>query len=109
VRTFEVTFPNLNTEFYSKCIAALIVAPDKISFSKGAMLFTHGWGGNRFQHQDKMDYTADKFDLICISTEYRQSGYDFDPIRGAGSYVPYDASFYQVVDCLSALRYVLDM
>jgi predicted esterase len=109
VRTFEVTFPNLNTEFYSKYITALIAMPDKISSSTGAMLFTHGWGCNRFQHQDKMEYTAREFDLVCISAEFRQSGYDFDPIRGAGSYVPYDASFYQVVDCLAALRYVLEM
>ena len=109
MRTFEVTFPNLNTKFYAKYITALIVAPDKIGPHTGAMLFSHGWGCNRFQHQDKMEDAADQYNLVCISTEYRQSGYDFDPTRGEGSYAPYDASFYQVVDCLASLRYILQM
>jgi len=109
VRTFEITFPNLNTVHYSKKITALVVAPEKIGPDTGAMLFTHGWGGNRFQHQDKMEYACENYNLVCVAAEYRQSGYDFDPVLGHGSYVPYDASFYQVIDSLAALRFVLEM
>ncbi|HQD39654.1 MAG: prolyl oligopeptidase family serine peptidase [Firmicutes bacterium] len=108
MRTFEVTFPSLNSQHYSKKITALVVAPEKISPDTGAMLFTHGWGGNRFQHQDKMEYACQNYNLVCVAAEYRQSGYDFDPVSGAGSYVPYDASFYQVIDSLGALRFVLE-
>jgi hypothetical protein len=46
------------------------------------MLFTHGWGGNRFQHEDKMQGAVDAFDLVCVSVEFRQSGYAF----GCGSF-----------------------
>ena len=56
-----------------------------------------------------MEYACDRHNLICISAEYRQSGYDFDPIGGSGSLVPYDTSFYQVFDVLGALRSVLTL
>ncbi len=107
MKKYEISFLSSNTEAYPKMITALIIEPDKLNAHTGAMLFTHGWGGNRFQHQDKMEYTADKFNLVCISTEYRQSGYDFDPVKGLGAYLPYDASFYQVFDVLNSLREVL--
>jgi dienelactone hydrolase len=73
------------------------------------MLFTHGWGGNRFQHQDKMEYSVELFNLVCVSVEYRQSGYDFDSVKGQGSYRPYDGSFMQVFDVLNGLRKVLEL
>jgi predicted esterase len=107
MKKYEISFFSSNTEAYPKMITALIIEPTKLNSHTGAMLFTHGWGGNRFQHQDKMEYTADKFNLICISTEYRQSGYDFDPVKGLGAYLPYDASFYQVFDVLNSLREML--
>ena len=71
------------------------------------MLFTHGWGGNRYQHRDKMEYVCEQYNLICLATEFRQSGFDFDSQKGIGSLVPYDASFYQVFDVLNALRTLL--
>ena len=106
---YEVTFDSLNSESYAKPITVLVIEPDTIGPNTGVMLFTHGWGGNRFQHQDKMDYTAEAFDLICISVEFRMSGYDFNPVTGAGAYVPYDASFLQVFDVLNGLRFVLSL
>ena len=99
----------MNSENYVKPIAVAVIEPDNVDTETGMMLFSHGWGGNRFQHQDKMEYTADRFNLICLSAEYRQSGYDFNPVTGKGSYVPYDASFHQVFDTLNALRHMLDL
>lgn len=107
MRSFEITFPNINNEFHSKPITSLIIMPDKTTPDTGAMLFTHGWGSNRFQLREEMQYAAEMWDLVCISTEYRQSGFDFDPITGEGSYIPYDASFYQLFDVLNSLRFVL--
>ncbi|MBN1347924.1 prolyl oligopeptidase family serine peptidase [candidate division KSB1 bacterium] len=104
---FEITFRSLNSEPYAKPITALVLEPEYLSPNTGVMLVTHGWSGNRFQNQDKMEYVVERFDLICISVEFRQSGYDFDPITGLGSYRPYDASFLQVFDVLNALREVL--
>ena len=109
MKKYEISFPSTNSATYPKMITVLIIAPDKINSETGAMLFTHGWGGSRFQHQDKMEYTVELFNLACISVEYRQSGYDFDPVKGLGAYLPYDASFYQVADVLNGLREVLTL
>ncbi len=109
MKCFEVTFDSVNSENYSKPITMFVISPDNIDSQTGAMLFTHGWGGNRFQHRDKMEYTADEFNLVCISVEYRMSGYDFNPVTGLGAQVPYDGSFYQVFDVLNGLRFVLTL
>lgn len=109
MRKYEFVFNSVNSEKYPKPITVLVIEPDNINKDTGAMLFTHGWGGNRFQHQDKMEYTVDKYNLLCISAEYRQSGFDFDPLKGHGAYLPYDASFYQVFDALNALREVIKL
>lgn len=108
MQTSEFVFNSVNSEPYPKPITALVISPDKIGPRTGAMLFSHGWGGSRFQQQDKMEFTCDEFDLVCISVEYRQSGFDFDQVKGQGAYLPYDASFYQVFDVLNGLRRVLD-
>ena len=109
MKTFELIFESLNSESYSKPITVLVLQPDTMDERTGAMLFTHGWGGNRFQHQDKMEYTVDAFNMVCISVEYRMSGYDFNSVTGLGSYVPYDASFLQVFDVLNGLRFALTL
>lgn len=109
MKKYEITFPSVNTENYPKNITALIIEPETINTDTGAMLFSHGWGGNRFLHQDKMEWTAEQFNLICISPEYRQSGYDFDPVKGSGWDCPYDASFYQVFDVLNSMRKLLSI
>ena len=109
MRSFEITYPSVNSVHYRKSITALIMEPDNVTPNTGAMLFTHGWGGNRFQHQDKMECACERNDLVCISVEYRMSGYDFDPVTGAGAYLPYDASFYQTFDVLAGLRKMLEL
>jgi len=107
MRKYEITFDSVNLESYSKPITALVLEPDGLTQDTGVMLFTHGWGGNRFQHQDKMLFSVEKFNLICVAVEVRQSGYDFDPVKGSGAYRPYDAGFYQVFDVLNGLREIL--
>jgi len=122
VRRYEFTFQSLNSEAYSKPIRVLVVAPERrgsdahigrgtgtpTGNGTGAMLFSQGWGGNRFQYERAMIYTAERFDLVCVSVEYRQSGFDFDAATGRGALRPYDASHYQVADVLNGLRAVLD-
>ncbi|MCK4981788.1 MAG: acetylxylan esterase, partial [Victivallaceae bacterium] len=109
MKKYEIVFQSVNSETYSKPLTALVLEPDLVNNETGAMLFTHGWGGNRFQHLDKMEYALDKYNLICVSVEYRQSGFDFDPVKGQGSYRPYDGSFYQVFDVLNGFRTVLEL
>lgn len=107
MRRYELTYQSLNSEAYSKPIRVLVMAPDRIGADTGAMLFTHGWGGNRFQYERAMVYTVERFDLVCVSVEYRQSGFDFDAATGRGALRPYDASHYQVADVLNGLRVAL--
>ncbi|HRR95391.1 MAG TPA: prolyl oligopeptidase family serine peptidase [Candidatus Ratteibacteria bacterium] len=109
MRKYEITYENLNSESYLKPITLLVIEPDKINSETGIMFFTHGWGGNRFQPVDRMEYATTNFNVISISTEYRQSGFDFNSITGLGSYVPYDASFFQVFDVLNGLRFFLSI
>ena len=104
---YEITFESLNSESYTKPITVLVCEPDGMTPETGAMLFSHGWGGNRFQHDDKIALTADQHNLLCVCVEYRMSGYDFNPVTGSGSYRPYDASFLQVADVLNGFREVL--
>ena len=74
MKRYEFTFHSVNADPYPKPITVLVVAPDVMDENTGVMLFCHGWGGNRFQHQDKMEFTADTFNIVCIAPEYRQSG-----------------------------------
>jgi len=109
MQNYEFTYSNVNIDFCTKPITVLVLEPECIGPETGVMLFSHGWGGNRFQHQDKMEYARAHFDLVAVSVEYRQSGYDFDPIKGSGADVPYDANFMQVFDVLNGLRKVLEL
>ncbi len=109
MREHETTFKSCNSETYPKPITAYVVAPDRVDGQTGLMHFAHGWGGNRYGYREMQQEFADRYNLVCVATEFRQSGYDFDPVVGSGSYLPYDASHYQVVDCLNALRHVLEL
>lgn len=106
---FDVTFRSCNSENYSKPITAFVVAPEIVRNDTGLMHFAHGWGGNRYQYREMQRDFAERYNLVCVATEYRMSGYDFDPVRGLGACRPYDASHYQVIDCLNAMRSVLDL
>ena len=90
-----------------KEITALVIEPDNMNKGTGAMLFSHGWSCNRFMDQDVMEYAADAYNVVCVSAEFRQSGYDFNPRTGAGFSAPYDLSFYQTFDSAGALRHIL--
>ena len=48
-----------------------------------------------------------RYNLVGIAPEYRQSGYDADPVAGRGTVIPYDFSRFQVLDCLGSLLAVL--
>ena len=109
MKSYEIVFQSVNSEAYAKPIRALVMEPDGMGVNTGAMLFTHGWGGNRFQYQETMEFACDEFDLACVSVEYRGSGFEADPTQGRGWVLPYDASFYQVFDVLNGLRTVLDL
>ncbi|MFA5865516.1 MAG: prolyl oligopeptidase family serine peptidase [Phycisphaerae bacterium] len=107
MKRYEITFQTTNSILNSKSITSLVLEPDSVGLGTGIMVFTHGWGSNRYQNLEKMEFTCERFNLICLSVEYRQSGYDFDPMTGMGADTPYDASFYQVFDVLNVLRSVL--
>lgn len=109
MRKYEITFESVNSAIYPKPITTLVIEPDPLPEHPGVMLFTHGWSGNRFANREIMEFSATNFGLICISTEFRQSGFDFNPVTGLGSHRPYDASFYQTIDVLNALRTLLEL
>jgi dienelactone hydrolase len=109
MKEYEIIFASCNLSFYAKRITAYIVEPDVINQHTGLLHFAHGWGGNRYGYREMQRELADRFNLLCVATEYRQSGYDFDADTGLGAYVPYDASHYQVIDCLNAVRRMLEI
>jgi len=108
-KEYEVGFAGCNSVHYPKWITAYIVEPAKMNENTGIMHFAHGWGGNRYQYREMQKEFSDRYNLICISTEYRQSGFDFNPITGVGAYIPYDASNMQVIDCLNSVRKTLEL
>ena len=106
---FEITFQSTNTQSYSKKIFVYAVRPSVMNARTGLMHFAHGWGGNRYQYREMQQEFADRYNLVCIAAEFRQSGYYFDPVTGTGADLPYDASHYQVLDCLNAVREMLSI
>jgi len=79
--------------------------PDDVTRQTGFMLVVHGYGNNRFQYREMMMDFASRFDVICISPEYRDSGRDSGQ-GDAGSREPYDFSHLQVADAMNCLRRV---
>ncbi|NLV74915.1 MAG: prolyl oligopeptidase family serine peptidase [Chloroflexi bacterium] len=106
--TFELTFESANYATSNKLITALVITPPEMTPETGAMLFTHGWGCNRYQYRELMEATCARDNLVGISVEFRQSGYDFSP-SGYGWMIPYDLSFMQVVDVLNGMRSILEI
>ncbi|NLF93605.1 MAG: DUF2920 family protein [Oligosphaeraceae bacterium] len=109
MQRYEIVLPSVNTRNYPKPITTLVIAPEVIRASTGVMLFSHGWGWSRLRYLDFMSAVAEQHDLLCLASEYRQSGLDFDPVTGVGYDVPYDGSFLQVFDVLNSLRQILPM
>ncbi len=71
-----------------------------ITENTGMMLVSHNWGGTWQLTAPWCDILCDKFNLICISVNYLQSGWQ------AGDPVPYDHGVLQAMDCLRALYWV---
>jgi len=108
-KEYEIVFAGCNSIHYSKQITVYIVPPAKPDENTGIMHFAHGWGGNRFQYREMQKDFSNRYNLFCVSTEYRQSGFDCNPVTGAGACIPYDASNMQVIDCLNAVRKTIEL
>ena len=116
MKKYDITFESVSVvskgmSYVSapKEITAFVTEPDNANKDTGAMLFTHGWDCNRFMDQQLMEYAADAYNVVCVSAEFRQSGYDFNARTGKGFTAPYDLSFYQAFDAAGALRHVLSV
>ncbi len=71
-----------------------------INGNTGLMLLSHNWGGTWKLTAPWCDILCDKFNLICISVNYLQSGWTQDDPE------PYDHGPLQAMDCLRALYHV---
>ena len=71
-----------------------------INSNTGFMLVSHNWGGTWKYTQPWCDLLSDRFNLICLSVNYLQSG------EAKHDKVPYDHGLLQAVDCLRALYVV---
>jgi len=98
VKSYDIEAPS-----QGRTITALIAEPPKVSGETGVMLVMHGYGNSRRQYAAWMEEWAARYDLVCVSPEYRDSGFDADP-SGKGARQPYDFSHLQLADCLNAFR-----
>jgi pimeloyl-ACP methyl ester carboxylesterase len=108
MRQYEIGFATFNAKDCSKALTALVIEPDNFGPNTGALLCSHGWGNNRFWDAEKMKWAADRHDLLCVSVEFRQSGFDASPL-GYGWDCPYDFGYFQLFDVLNGLREVLSL
>ena len=96
-REWEFQFTSQGGE----ALRALVLEPDAPRGTTGVMLVVHGHGNSRYQYRHMMRDFAQRYDLYCLSPEYRHSGFAAND-TGKGIVEPYDASHLQVVDCLQA-------
>lgn len=71
-----------------------------INAKTGLMLLSHNWGGTWKLTAPWCDILSDRFNLICLSVNYLQSG------ETDHKEVPYDHGLIQAMDCLRALHEV---
>ena len=72
--------------------------PDKgVNANTGLMLVSHNWGGTWKYTAPWCDLLSNRFNLICLSVDYLQSG------EAKHDKVPYDHGLLQAMDCLRAL------
>lgn len=107
MKRYEISYLSVNTNDCPKPITAVVCEPDRLTPNTGVMLFTHGWGGSRYNDLSNVAVACEPHDLVCVSVEFRQSGFDYDPFRGSGWDCPYDLSFFQMFDVLNGLREVI--
>lgn len=68
-----------------------------VNSNTGLMLLSHNWGGTWKLTAGWCDLLSDRYNLICLSVNYLQSG------ETDHSQVPYDHGVLQAMDCLRAL------
>jgi len=78
-----------------KRIDILVINPETLNGDTGLMLVLHGWGNNRYQYRDMMEDFSKRYNVACISPEFRDLGFDASP-NGIGIKQPYDFSHLQV-------------
>jgi len=71
-----------------------------VNANTGLMLLSHNWGGTWKYTAPWCDLLSDRFNLICLSVDYLQSG------EAKHDKVPYDHGLLQAMDCLRALYVV---
>lgn len=68
-----------------------------INANTGLMLLSHNWGGTWKLTSPWCDLLSDRYNLICLSVNYLQSG------ETNHKEVPYDHGVLQAMDCIRAL------
>ena len=82
----------------ARTVEYYVRAPQKgINANTGLMLLSHNWGGTWKLTAPWCDLLSDRFNLICLSVNYLQSG------ETNHKDVPYDHGLLQAMDCLRAL------
>lgn len=69
----------------------------------GLMLVLHNWGGTHATGAPDPATAAARYNVVAISVDYLQSG-----TYGPGAGLPYDFGFYQALDALRALHWVME-
>jgi dipeptidyl aminopeptidase/acylaminoacyl peptidase len=103
-RSYDIAYPSQD----DKAITGRVCEPLEMNAETGLLLVVHGWGNNRFQYVQDMNDYAQRYNVVCVSPDYRGCGFDYDPIGGIGTTLPYDFSHMQLVDSLNAIPAVLE-
>ena len=88
---------HMNEEFDGH-VGVRLHFPDELNEETGLMVVLHGWGGNYHQYDSSCIDWANRFNVITLQVNYRDSN-DGSPI--------YDFGKYQAIDVLRAMKYVL--
>ncbi len=86
---------------YQGFIGVNLHFPDKMDAQTGLMTLIHGWGGNYHQYDSYADDWRNRYNVICLQVQYRDSGK-----RGVAWQEPYDFGKYQAIDVLCCIQYV---
>ena len=102
INVFEVKAKTQGRE-----IDVLVAEPPVVNEETGFLLMLHGYGSNRKRYVNgALERWCARYNVVCIVPEYRDSGFDFDPVGGQGVKKPYDFSHLQVCDALNAYQTV---
>lgn len=97
------------TQDFDHPLSARAYLPSRFTGRTGFAVFCHGWGGNRF-HRDHLAGFFEALDIVAVSPEYRDSGFESRTGKssGAGWNIPYEFGKLQAVDALQALSTAID-